>query len=196
MAEKGTPRSARAQDPAGDELLRDELQRRLDHARDSISQTVSGIKDNAAHRYKSVKENVSERLETLDWREQFRERPATWTLGAIGVGFITGYMIAAVLDAGSDDDDREDQQHDSAPVTPQIRKLEKAAHRGLFKRFQETEAYHRIETEGSALGNRLIDEAAQTAKEVLLPAAIRLIRGWLERAVSNQQSARKNQADR
>jgi len=89
-------------------------------------------------------------------REQFRERPAGWTLGAIGAACHC-YLIAAMLDAGSDDDDREDQQHD-APITPQIRKLEKETHPSLFKRFQETQAYHRIETEAFTLSNRLVDE--------------------------------------
>jgi len=74
----------------------------------------------------------------------------------------------------------------------------KETHPSLFKRFQETQAYHRIETEAFTLSNRLVDEASPNRKEVLLPAAIRLIRGWLEKAVSGQRSAvsQKNQADR
>ena len=194
MTEKGTPRLARAHDAIDDELLKEELQRRLDKARESISQTVTEIKDTVVHRYESVKDRVSETLEeTLDWREQFRQRPVTWSLGAIGVGFITGYWIAA-----SDDSDHDDEPHDYAPETPhayaakpilgataasspgrRIEEREEESHRGLLERFQETQAYHHLEAEASALANRFVDEVSQTAKEVLLPAAVGVIRGWL-----------------
>ena len=195
MAEKGTPRLARAPDIIGDELLLDELQRRVDQARDSISQTANEIKDTAVHRYEAVKGRVAETIEeTLDWREQFRQRPVAWSLAAIGAGFITGYLIAAMLDAASDDDDHAEDKRDSAPATPrayagqpilgaavrsnprtEIHDPEKESRRGLFERFQETQAYDRLRGEASALGNRFADEVAQTAKEILLPAAVRII---------------------
>ena len=86
MAEERTLGLARVQEPSV-EPSKEELQRRLDHTRDSISQTVTEIKETVANQVQAVKN-------TLDWREQFKRRPVTWSAGALGVGFLTGYCIA------------------------------------------------------------------------------------------------------
>lgn len=83
-----------AETSADDEATKAELQRRMEQARESITQTVTEIKDTVANQYQSVKETISE---TLDWREQFRKRPAAWSVGALSVGFIVGYSIAGVV---------------------------------------------------------------------------------------------------
>lgn len=77
---------------SGDGTTKDNLQRQLDEARESIAQTVSEIKETVTDQYQSVKESVSE---TLDWREQFRRHPAAWSLGALSVGYVIGSAIAA-----------------------------------------------------------------------------------------------------
>jgi hypothetical protein len=46
------------------------------------------------NQYQSVRESISE---TLDWREQFRKRPVAWSVGALSVGFMTGYCLAATF---------------------------------------------------------------------------------------------------
>lgn len=93
MAEDRTLATARAADTAGDDdITKEELQRRMEQARESITQTVTEIKDTVANQYQTVKETISE---TLDWREQFRKRPVAWSVGALSVGFLTGYCIAA-----------------------------------------------------------------------------------------------------
>ena len=61
MAEERTLGLARAQEQTGDEPSKQELQRRLDEARDSISHTVTEIRESVANQVQAVKQ-------TLDWR--------------------------------------------------------------------------------------------------------------------------------
>ncbi len=95
MAEERTLGLARAQDQTAEEPSKEELQRRLEVARDSISNTVTEIKETVANQVQAVKD-------TLDWREQFKKRPLAWCAGALGVGFSLGYCIANY----AKDDDR------------------------------------------------------------------------------------------
>src|SRR5215211_9454780 len=89
MAEERTLGLARAQDyTTSEEPSKEELQRRMDEARDSISSTVTEIKETVANQVQAVKD-------TLDWREQFKERPVAWSAAALGAGFCTGYCIAS-----------------------------------------------------------------------------------------------------
>jgi len=90
MAEERTLGLARAQDQTAEEPSKEELQRRLDHTRDSISQTVTEIKETVANQVQAVKN-------TLDWREQFKKRPVAWSAGAIGVGFLVGYGVGSAF---------------------------------------------------------------------------------------------------
>src|ERR1051326_5875417 len=87
MAEERTLGLARAQDQTTEEPSKEELQRRLGQARDSITNTVSEIKESVANQVQAVKD-------TLDWREQFKKRPVVWSAAAMGLGFCTGYCIA------------------------------------------------------------------------------------------------------
>src|SRR6266545_2210468 len=102
MAEERTLGLARAREREtnGEEPSKEELQRRMDEARDSITNTVTEIKENVAQQYENVKD-------ALDWREHFKRQPLAWSLGAAGVGFFVGYGIAAAL---SDDDSDLDQR--------------------------------------------------------------------------------------
>src|SRR5215218_2766961 len=87
MAEERALGLARAEEHTADEPSKEELQRRLNEARGSITNTVSEIKETVANQVQAVKD-------TLDWREQFKKRPVAWSAAAIGVGFCTGYCIA------------------------------------------------------------------------------------------------------
>src|SRR5215210_636334 len=88
MAEERTLGLARAHEQTtAEEPSKEELQRRLGEARDSITNTVSEIKETVANQVQAVKD-------TLDWREQFKKRPVAWSAAALGVGFCTGYCIA------------------------------------------------------------------------------------------------------
>src|SRR6266699_4112594 len=94
MAEERTLGVARARGTDDEGPSKEELQRRMEEARDSITNTVTEIKENVAQQYENVKD-------ALDWREHFKRQPVAWTIGAAGVGFFVGYGIAAAL---SDDD--------------------------------------------------------------------------------------------
>jgi hypothetical protein len=206
MAEEGTLGLARAHDTSGDELSKEELQRRMDEARDSISQTVTEIKDTVVHQYESVKDTISE---TLDWREQFKKQPVAWSAGAVGAGFLAGYGLAAVIKGPSNGYDRCEEHYGyasstyAAPLIPQnitgapassghrsrVESNEEESGPGLLERIQETHAFDRLRSEASAVGNRLVDEVSKTAQEVLLPAAVGMIRGWLEGLISKKNSS-------
>src|SRR5688500_2239471 len=96
MAEERTLGLARAQEQTTEEPSKEELQRRMGEARDSISNTVTEIKETVANQVQAVKD-------TLDWREQFKRRPVVWSAAAMGVGFCTGYCIASVAKGDSSD---------------------------------------------------------------------------------------------
>lgn len=96
---------ARSAEPAvthvDDDSTREDLQRRMEEARESIAQTVSEIKETVTDKYQSVRESVEG---ALDWREQFRNHPVAWIVGALAVGYVLGNSAAAALKGGSDDD--------------------------------------------------------------------------------------------
>jgi hypothetical protein len=184
MAEERTLGLARARETGDEDSSKAALQRRMDEARDSISNTVTEIKDNVAQQYENVKD-------ALDWREHFKRQPVAWTIGAAGVGFFVGYGIAAAL---SDDD------YDEIPYASQTMRTYTAqpvigeplaqaisstktngkdAGPGLLERFKDTSAYDRLSKEVGSLGDRLVEELSTTAQQVVLPALLKKIKGWI-----------------
>lgn len=102
MAQERTLGIAGAQDDGpdrreGHDPSKAELQRRMEEARESISSTVTEIKETVAQQVETVKD-------ALDWREHFKKQPVAWSLGALGVGFLTGYCIAATVKGETSDD--------------------------------------------------------------------------------------------
>ena len=193
MAEERTLGLARARDTVetlDDQPSKEELQRRMEEARDSITNTVTEIKDNVAQQYENVKD-------ALDWREHFKRQPVAWSLGAAGVGFFVGYGIAAAIRG----DDEEEVNYSSTPAyalsaQPVVGdRLGQALARepreqstksngkdegpGLLERFRETSAYDRLSQEAGALGDRLVEELSATAQQVVLPALLKKIKSWI-----------------
>lgn len=184
MAEERTLGIARARDAEWAEPSKEELQRRMDEARDSISSTVTEIKDNVAQQYENVKD-------ALDWREHFKKQPLAWSLGAAGVGFFVGYGIAAAI-RGEDGDE---VRYASSPARsliagPTIRESTNAASPGSatngkddgpgrLERFRETSAYERLSKEAGTIGDRLVEELSTTAQQVVLPALLNKIKNWI-----------------
>jgi hypothetical protein len=185
MAEERTLGLARATQVGEENLSKEELQLRMEEARDSISQTVTEIKETVVHQYENVKD-------ALDWREQFKKRPVTWSLGAAGVGFCVGYCIASAI---QDEESRSEKYVASEPhayagqpitgrsYTPLAASLDVAEKTngkdqgpGLLGRFKETRAFDRLQQEVGTLGDRLVEELSTTAQVVVLPALIRKIR--------------------
>jgi hypothetical protein len=96
MAEEGTlglGRASSARDD-DDEPSKEELQRRMEEARETITQTVTEIKETVTNQYYSMKETVSD---ALDWRHHFRKNPIAFSVGALSVGFLVGYGLTGSL---------------------------------------------------------------------------------------------------
>ena len=101
MAQERNLATARAPEPAAADIdpTKEELQRRMEEARESITQTVSDIKETVTNQYQNVRESISQ---TLDWREQYRRRPVAFSAGALGVGFVVGYAVGGAVFGESD----------------------------------------------------------------------------------------------
>lgn len=122
MAEERNVATVRAADAiiTDEETTKEELQRRMEEARESITQTVAEIKDTVSTQYQTVRESINE---ALDWREQYRKRPVAFNIGALSVGFFVGYGLAAAASGERrerDDDvfdvsEREDYEDDNVP---------------------------------------------------------------------------------
>jgi hypothetical protein len=75
---------------ADKEPTKAELERQLEDTRQSLSQTVHEIKETVSDQVASVKQTVGG---VLDYREQFKEEPMVWSLGALSAGFALGYTL-------------------------------------------------------------------------------------------------------
>ncbi|MEK6283339.1 MAG: hypothetical protein AABN95_23540 [Acidobacteriota bacterium] len=181
MAEERTLGIARARETWDEEPSKDELQRRMDEARDSITNTVTEIKENVAQQVETVKD-------ALDWREHFKRSPVTWSLGAAGVGFFVGYGIAAAI-KGDDDSSGSyvSQTSDSyahsltgEPLrTPSTKTNGHDEGPGMLERFKETSAYERLSKEAGTIGDRIVEELSTTAQAVVLPFLLNKIKNWV-----------------
>jgi hypothetical protein len=222
MAEERTLGLARAHEhTTGEEPSKEELQRRMGEARDSISNTVTEIKETVANQVQAVKD-------TLDWREQFKKRPVAWCAGALGIGFWTGYCIASYA---KDDDnynyssaiDRygEESKYYAAQSTlgsgaaalssqPSIRSRQgngtygtDDSGPGLFQKVVNTPAFERVKSEAGNIGDAVVEELSKTAKTVVLPALITSLRNFIgdhlpnaDRATSQHSSSTERDQSR
>ena len=217
MAEERTLGLARAQEhTSGEEPSKEELQRRMGEARDSISNTVTEIKETGANQVQAVKD-------TLDWREQFKKRPVAWCAGALGIGFWTGYCIASYAkdDDGSyryssaiDRYGEESSKYYAAQSTlgsgaaalsseSSIRSRQgngtygtHDSGPGFFQKVANTPAFERVKSEAGNIGDAVVEELSKTAKTVVLPALITSLRNFIgdhlpnaDRSTSQQGSS-------
>jgi hypothetical protein len=67
-----------------------ELQRQMQRTRESLAETIGEIKETVEQEYVAAKQSVSG---VLDYREQFKEEPLVWSLGALSAGFALGYTL-------------------------------------------------------------------------------------------------------
>lgn len=185
MAEERTLGLARAHEDLAEEPSKEELQRRMDEARDSISHTVTEIKETVVNQVQAVKE-------TLDWREQFRRRPVAWSVGAAGVGFIVGYGIAAAVKGEGPDDDVLDyyapqsRSYAAQPIISGPASKTEASQGnghdegpGLLQKLTNTPVYGRVKDEVGNVGDAFIEELGKTAKQFVLPALMTSIRNFI-----------------
>ena len=191
MAEERTLGLARANEQTTEEPSKEELQRRLGEARDSITNTVTEIKETVANQVQAVKD-------TLDWREQFKRRPVVWSAAALGVGFATGYCIAAFAKGDSSDYDsaidrygEESRNYVSqgivsgaalaAPTGVPTRQDNGSHDEGpnFFQKIANTHAFERVKDEAGNIGDAIVQELSKTAKTVVLPALMTSLRNFI-----------------
>jgi hypothetical protein len=194
MAEERTLGLARAHEHTTEEPSKEELQRRLGEARDSISNTVTEIKETVANQVQAVKD-------TLDWREQFKKRPVVWSAGAMGAGFCVGYCVASFVKGDEGDDyssaiDRYGEESkyyssqailgsSAAAMAPQPSprlKQDNGTHDdgpGFFQKVANTPAFYKVKEEAGNIGDAVVKELSNTAKTVVLPALITSLRNFI-----------------
>ncbi len=203
MAEERTLGLARANDLTAEEPSKQELQRRLDEARDSISHTVTEIKESVANQVQAVKE-------TLDWREQFKKRPVAWSAGAVGVGFLVGYGLAAMVKGndGAEYDDSYGYGEESRSYAAQPILQASASHTaasksgngkhdegpGFFEKLTHTQAYQKVKHEASNLGDEFVQEITKTAKQMVLPALMVSLRNFIGGYLPNAETTANQQS--
>lgn len=203
MAEERTLGLARAQETTAEEPSKQELQRRLDEARDSISHTVTEIRESVANQVQAVKD-------TLDWREQFKKRPVAWSAGAAGVGFLVGYGLAALVKGDRDDEDysssydryyaeEPSRSYAAQPILQAGASQADAVRQGngkqdegpgFFEKLTATPAYQKVKHEASNLGEALVQEVSKTAKTVVLPALMTSLRNFIGGYLPHAESDR------
>jgi hypothetical protein len=203
MAEERTLGLARAQDLTTDEEpSKEELQRRLGEARDSITNTVSEIKETVANQVQAVKD-------TLDWREQFKKRPVVWSAAALGAGFCTGYCIANYVKGdereyhSAIDRYGEESRHyatqeiaSSAPMTAPVHvKQGNGTHDhgpNFFQKIANTQAFEKVKDEAGNIGDAFVQELSKTAKTVVLPALITSLRNFIGDHLPNADTKKQS----
>ena len=72
------------------EPTKPELERQMQRTREALAETVGEIKETVEQEYQSVRTTVSG---VLDYREQFKNEPLVWSLGALSAGFALGYTV-------------------------------------------------------------------------------------------------------
>ena len=199
MAEERTLGLARAHEQTSEEPSKEELQRRMGEARDSITSTVSEIKETLANQVQAVKD-------TLDWREQFKKRPVAWSAAALGAGFCTGYCIAGyVKGEGGEyhsaiDRYGEESRHYSsqgivsgaamaAPAGIHVKQGNGTHDSGpnLLQKIANTSAFERVRSEAGNIGDAFVEELSKTAKTVVLPALITSLRNFIGDRLPNAE---------
>ncbi|HYV82385.1 MAG TPA: hypothetical protein VE931_02660 [Pyrinomonadaceae bacterium] len=186
MAEERTLGLARAQDLSAEEPSKEELQRRMGQARDSITNTVSEIKETVANQVQAVKD-------TLDWREQFKKRPVVWSAAAMGVGLATGYCIAnyvkgdereyhSAIDRYGEESRNFAAQEFAGAAAIAAPKHQNGKHDkgpNFLQKIADTQAFDRVRAEAGNIGDAFVQELSKTAKTVVLPALITSLRNFI-----------------
>ncbi|HET6974407.1 MAG TPA: hypothetical protein VFH96_10310 [Pyrinomonadaceae bacterium] len=201
MAEERTLGLARAQDLTTEEPSKEELQRRLGEARDSITNTVSEIKETVANQVQAVKD-------TLDWREQFKKRPVVWSAAALGAGFCTGYCIANYVKGDEHeyhsaiDRYAEETRHYAtqaiasegiaAPVHVKQGNGTHDTGPNFLQKLTNTQAFDRVKSEAGNIGDAFVQELSKTAKTVVLPALITSLRNFIGDHLPNADTKKQS----
>ncbi len=87
---KPTAETQQTSETTNREPTKRELERQMQRTRESLAETIGEIKETVEQEYVAAKETVSG---VLDFREQFKDEPLVWSLGALSAGFALGYTL-------------------------------------------------------------------------------------------------------
>jgi hypothetical protein len=146
---------AGAQATSGGEINREELERRMEEARESISQTVTDIKESVTSQYQQVRDLAGE---TTDWREQVQAHPLLYSLGAFAAGALAAYALS-----------RSSRPAERSPAVLPARALERDS---LGREVAKGRAVNRLKGALAEIEDRLVGELSDIGKNVLLPLLI------------------------
>jgi hypothetical protein len=88
--ETGRDVARQAAETNNGEPSKGELERKMQQTRESLAETIGEIKETVEQEVASAKKTVSG---VLDYREQFKNEPLVWSLGALSAGFALGYTL-------------------------------------------------------------------------------------------------------
>jgi hypothetical protein len=138
-----------------------------------------------------------------------------WSAGAMGVGFLVGYGLAAMAKGESDsstDYDRYEETSRSYASQPILGSHAMAgAHAtaadvtgygngkhdegpGLIEKLTATPAYHKMKQEASNVGDALVKEITNTAKTMVIPALITSLRNFIGGHLPNANKGEEQQS--
>ena len=89
-SESGARPAKQTSETTNREPTKRELQRQMERTRESLAETIGEIKETVEQEYATAKQTVSG---VLDYREQFKNEPLVWSLGALSAGFALGYTV-------------------------------------------------------------------------------------------------------
>lgn len=81
---------SRAKETDDREPTKQELERQMERTRESLADTIGEIRETVEQEVAAAKQTVSG---VLDYREQFKNEPLVWSLGALSAGFALGYTL-------------------------------------------------------------------------------------------------------
>ncbi len=200
-----TTQETSAVETADTDTTKEELHQRMEQARDSISQTVAEIKDTVTSKVDKISGDISR---TLDWREHVSKNPLAFSLGALAVGFATGAMVLGGGETkrhysrklyASNEAPGADGIYESTGVSKPRRIKKEKEGPGLYDKLKETDAFQRLQSEVTKIGDQLVDEIVSVGKDVLLPAVVVKAREMVAEIIPTEtsgSSARKSSSSK
>jgi hypothetical protein len=138
------------------------LRRDIDVTRASITETVDELRRKAG--------------ETMHWRTYVERYPAPVLVGAAAVGLVVGRLLARRIVAGNGHEWTPAEQGLPSPVRSSATFVTVPADRlGAV-----TASWQRLGSRVEALANRVIDEVAEAAERIVVPALVHGVETLLE----------------
>jgi hypothetical protein len=132
----------------------DRLRRDIDVTRASITETVDELRRKAG--------------ETMHWRTYVERYPASVLVGATAIGLVVGRLLARRIVAGNGHEWTPGEQGLPSPVRSSATFVTVPADRlGAV-----TASWQRLGSRVEALANRVIDEVAEAAERIVVPALV------------------------